>query len=59
MPYMIGGHYAEQGEIQPSTPSAPEPPVERGERERRIPETRPGGGFMIGGNGGYALGSSN
>lgn len=60
MPYIIGGHDAEPVQVQPANPVGPESPAQRAERERRaVVDSRPCGGFMLGGSGGRMLGSGN
>jgi hypothetical protein len=60
MPYIMGGHNAEPGQVQPANPVGLESPAQRAERERRAvaADSRPCGGFMLGGNG-RMLGSGN
>lgn len=59
MPYVIGGQDAERVQVQPAN-STTETPAQRAERERRAAaDSRPCGGFMLGGNGSNMLGSGN
>ena len=58
MPYVMGGQDAERVPVQPAN-STTETPAQRAERERRAAaDSRPCGGFMLGGNGNM-LGSGN
>lgn len=58
MPYVMGGQDTERVQVQPAN-SITETPAQRAERERRAAaDSRPCGGFMIGGNGNM-LGSGN
>lgn len=49
MPYVMGGQDAERVQVQPAN-AITETPAQRAERERRAAaDSRPCGGFMIGG----------
>jgi hypothetical protein len=61
MPYVMGGNHLETVQIHPASRVVPELAGQRTERERRAAaESQPPcGGFMLGGNSGYMLGSGN
>lgn len=59
MPYVMGGQDTERVQVQPAN-AITETPAQRAERERRraAADSRPCGGFMLGGNGNM-MGSGN
>lgn len=60
MPYVIGGQDTERVQVQPANSPGTESPAQRAELARRpVADSRPCGGFMLGGTGGRMMGSRN